>query len=86
MQIMIWNVIEMKSINKEEIQVETLKVKYHDPDLPKLAEIEKGIDNLLNAIQMGIVTSSTKKRLEELASQSGLTVSKYIHKILEEHF
>lgn len=42
MQIMIWNVIEMKSINKEEIQVETLKVKYHDPDLPKLAEIEKG--------------------------------------------
>ena len=42
MQIMIWNVIEMKSINKEEIQVETLKVKYHDPDLPKITGIEKG--------------------------------------------
>lgn len=30
----------------------------------ELAEIDKGIDNLLNAIQMGIVTSSTKKGLK----------------------
>lgn len=35
----------------------------------ELAEIDKGIDNLLNAIQMGIVTSSTKKRLEELEAK-----------------
>ena len=32
------------------------------------------------------MNGATEKRLEELASQSGLTVSKYIHKILEEHF
>ena len=31
-----------------------------------LAETEKGIENLLNAIQMGIFTPSTKQRLEEL--------------------
>lgn len=32
----------------------------------ELREVESSIDNLLNAIQMGIVTMSTKKRLEEL--------------------
>lgn len=31
-----------------------------------LAEAEKGIENMLNAIQMGILTASTKERLEEL--------------------
>ena len=31
----------------------------------RLKEIEKGIENLLNAIQMGILTSSTKERLEQ---------------------
>lgn len=31
-----------------------------------LAEVEKGIENMLNAIQMGILTASTKERLEEL--------------------
>lgn len=35
------------------------------------AEVKKGIDNLLNAIQMGIFTPSTKQRLEELEQQKG---------------
>lgn len=34
-----------------------------------LKEVEKAIDNMLNAIQMGVVTSSTKQRLEELEKQ-----------------
>lgn len=33
------------------------------------AEIQKGIDNLLNAIQQGIITPSTKQRLEDLEKQ-----------------
>lgn len=33
------------------------------------AETQKGIDNMLNAIQQGIITSSTKERLEELEQQ-----------------
>lgn len=41
----------------------------------QLAEVEKGIDNMLNAIQNGIVLDSTKKRLSELEEkQKGLTV------------
>ena len=35
----------------------------------QLAETEKGIENMLNAIQMGIITSSTKQRLAELEEQ-----------------
>ena len=31
-----------------------------------LSDVEIGINNMLNAIQMGVVTSSTKQRLEEL--------------------
>jgi hypothetical protein len=31
-----------------------------------LKEVESGINNMLNAIQMGVVTSSTKQRLEDL--------------------
>ena len=34
----------------------------------KLREVESGIQNILNAIQMGILTKSTKSRLEELES------------------
>ena len=34
----------------------------------QLAEVEKGIENMLNAIQKGVVTSSTQKRLVELES------------------
>lgn len=32
----------------------------------QLAEAEKGVDNILNAIQAGIITASTKQRLTEL--------------------
>ena len=40
------------------------------PQLRKqLKDREKGIDNLLNAIQMGIFTPSTKERLESLEQQ-----------------
>ena len=40
------------------------------PQLRKqLKDCEKGIDNLLNAIQMGIFTPSTKERLESLEQQ-----------------
>ena len=35
----------------------------------QLAEIEKGIDNLVNAIQAGILTASTKQRLEQLEAE-----------------
>ena len=35
----------------------------------QLAEIEKGIYNLINAIQAGIITQSTKQRLDELEAQ-----------------
>lgn len=35
----------------------------------QLRECEKGIDNLLNAIQSGILTPSTKERLEQLETQ-----------------
>lgn len=32
----------------------------------QLAETERGIENMLNAIQMGIINQSTKQRLDEL--------------------
>lgn len=35
----------------------------------QLAEVEKGIENMLNAIQAGIITASTKERLATLESQ-----------------
>ena len=35
----------------------------------QLNECEKGIENLLNAVQMGIFTASTKERLEALEQQ-----------------
>lgn len=35
----------------------------------QLDEAEKGIENMLNAIQMGIITASTKQRLMELEEQ-----------------
>ena len=49
-------------------------------DLPalqgQLAQTERGIENLLNAIQQGIFTPSTKQRLEELeAAKEELTTS-----------
>lgn len=33
------------------------------------ADLQRGIDNLLNAIQQGIITPSTKQRLEDLENQ-----------------
>ncbi len=42
----------------------------------QLAETEKGINNMLNAIQAGIFTPSTKQRLNELGeTKSQLEVS-----------
>lgn len=39
------------------------------------------------SVQVAVrLTESEKKRLEELAAQSGLTVSRYIHKVLAERF
>lgn len=35
----------------------------------QLAETEKGIENMLNAIQQGIITSSTKQRMDDLESR-----------------
>lgn len=35
----------------------------------QLEDVEKGIENMLNAIQMGVLTSSTKERLEALEKQ-----------------
>ena len=35
----------------------------------QLAEIEKGIDNIVNAIQAGIFSNSTKQRLDELEAE-----------------
>ena len=35
----------------------------------QLAETEKGIDNLLNAIQQGILNKSTKQRLDDLEAK-----------------
>ena len=48
-------------------------------DLPalqnQLAQMERAIENLLNAIQQGIFTASTKQRLDELeAAKEELTV------------
>ncbi len=44
-----------------------------DPTIPalnrQLADCEKAIENMLNAIQMGILTESTKERLEQLEEQ-----------------
>ena len=37
--------------------------------LDAIQECEKGITNLLNAIQAGILTASTKERLEQLEMQ-----------------
>lgn len=37
----------------------------------QLAETEKGIDNLIDAIQQGLLTPSTKKRLDELEKAKG---------------
>ena len=55
----------------------------------QLADTNRGIENMLNAIQQGVLTSSTKQRLEESASAYGkspygrhlrnVTCGKYIY-------
>ena len=35
----------------------------------QLAEVENGIENMLNAMQAGVLTKSTKKRLDDLEAQ-----------------
>ena len=54
-----------------------------DPTVPalqaQLAECEKGIANMLNAIQMGILTSSTKERLEALEKERAMLKANITH-------
>ena len=75
----------MKAIMNDEVMkrlIDTLMElqKKESTDLPllkkQLAETEKGINNMLNAIQTGIFTPSTKQRLDELEkTKSQLEVS-----------
>ena len=75
----------MKAIMNDEVMerlIDTLMElqKKESTDLPllkkQLAETEKGINNMLNAIQAGIFTPSTKQRLDELEeTKSQLEVS-----------
>lgn len=52
----------------------------------QLAEVEKGIANMLNAIQMGILTPSTKQRMDELeARKSELAVQISKEEIAKPH-
>ena len=41
----------------------------------QLAETERGIENMLNAIQMGIINQSTKQRLDELEERKSSCIS-----------
>lgn len=56
----------LESLSEQAISL----LKKENPLLPQLkkqlAETEKGIENMLNAIQQGILTKSTKQRLDEL--------------------
>ena len=79
----------MKAIMNDEVMerlIDTLMElqKKESTDLPllkkQLAETEKGINNMLNAIQAGIFTPSTKQRLDELEE----TKSKLHISILQE--
>jgi len=75
----------MKAIMNDEVMerlIDTLMElqKRENTDLPllkkQLAETEKGINNMLNAIQAGIFTPSTKQRLDELEeTKSQLEIS-----------
>ena len=48
-------------LNKENVVIPALK--------SQLSEVRKAIDNILKAIEMGIITRSTKERLEELEAE-----------------
>ena len=51
----------LKALNQENTVLPLLRKRFE--------EAQKGIDNLVNAIQMGIITPSTKQRLEELEKE-----------------
>ena len=51
----------MKNLNQENTVLPLLRKRYD--------EVIKGIENLVNAIQMGIITPSTKQRIEELEKE-----------------
>ena len=51
-------------LNKENVIIPALK--------SQLGEVRKAIDNILKAIEMGIITRSTKERLEELEAEEEL--------------
>lgn len=68
-QVLVDKVIDFISEKVEEIQKaehENSDLKYYES---KLKDIEKAIRNLLTAIEQGIITQSTKARLQELESQ-----------------
>lgn len=50
----------------------------------ELAEVEKGIDNLVTAMQMGMLTKSTKKRLDELEAQRDVIESNIIKQEIQQ--
>jgi DNA invertase Pin-like site-specific DNA recombinase len=50
-------------LSRENIQLPLLK--------KQLADTDRGIDNLLNAIQQGVLTPSTKRRMDELEERKG---------------
>ena len=50
----------------------------------QLAETERGIENILNAIQQGILNSSTKKRLDDLESEKEKQEIKIIQEEIEQ--
>ena len=49
----------------------------------QLAETEKNIENMLNAIQQGVLTSSTKSRLEELEASKSETEVKILQEQMQ---
>ena len=66
--------IKYLNVNNNAIIAKVMKLQNQEStDLPiyekQLKETEVGITNMLNAIQMGILTSSTKERLEALEEQ-----------------
>lgn len=70
---------QIKKVIFDDVLIETIAdsvyklLEQENSEIPilkrNLSETEKGIENILNAIQQGILTSSTKKRLEELEKQ-----------------
>lgn len=65
-------ILQPKTIEWLADSIYNLQSKENDKIIPikqNLKEVEKSINNMLNAIQQGIVTPSTKQRLEELEQQ-----------------